>query len=130
MTAVIDASVLLAAILNEPGGDLLDSPGELFHLSIINLAEVYTKVVEFGGSVEDVSTFIRPMPIRVRAFREGHAGDVALLPPLTRHRGLGLGDRACLALGMATRLPVYTAEHKWIGLDLDVEVRLIRERER
>ena len=126
MTAVIDASVLLAAILAEPGGDFLDSPGELFHLSILNLAEVYTKAIEFGGAIEDVDLFIRPLAIRVRSFREYHAQEVARLRPMTKHRGLGIGDRACIALGRATKLPVYTAERKWIGLDVDCDIRLIR----
>ena len=127
MTAVVDTSVILAAMLDEPGGELLDEPGELFHLSIVNLAEIYTKAVEFGGTIEDVDAFLRPMAIRVRAFREGHAMRVGLLRAQTKHQGLSLGDRACLSLGLLTDLPVYTADTKWADLDVGVEIRLVRD---
>ncbi|WP_236627700.1 hypothetical protein [Caulobacter sp. B11] len=43
-----------------------------------------------------------------------------------RHRGLSLGDRACLALAMREKLPVMTADRAWSDLDLPVEVVLIR----
>ena len=52
--------------------------------------------------------------------------EIARLRPLTRHLGLGLGDRACLALGLRRGLPVLTAERQWAGLDLGVAVNLIR----
>jgi PIN domain nuclease of toxin-antitoxin system len=37
-----------------------------------------------------------------------------------------LGDRACLALGIALRLPVYTAEKVWKKLKVGVRVHVIR----
>lgn len=126
MTKVIDSSVVLAALLGEPGGEVLDHPGELFHLSMVNLAEVYTKVVENGGAIADVDAFMKPLAIRIRAFRENQAADIGRLRPLTRHRGLSLGDRACLALGRQTDLPILTADTKWIGLDLGIDIRLVR----
>lgn len=126
MTLVVDTSVVLAAMLGEPGGDVLDEPGELFHFSVVNLAEVHTKVIENGGAIADVEAFLQPLSIRIRAFREGHAEQVGLLRATTRHRGLSLGDRACLSLGLLTGLPVLTADTKWVGLDLGIDVRLIR----
>lgn len=126
MTKVIDSSVVLAAMLGEPGGEVLDEPGQLFHLSMVNLAEVYTKVVENGGEIADVDAFLKPLPIRIRAFRENQAADIGRLRPLTRHRGLSLGDRACLALGRHADLPILTADTKWIDLGLDLDIRMIR----
>ncbi|MEH3160001.1 MAG: type II toxin-antitoxin system VapC family toxin [Sphingomonas taxi] len=126
MTKVLDSSVLLAGMLGEAGGDVLDAPGELFHVSAVNLSEVYTKIMERGGSAEDVDLFLRPLPLRIRRFDEGLAKEVGRLRLLTRHLGLSLGDRACLALGRRVDLPILTADAKWAQLDLGIDIRLIR----
>lgn len=44
----------------------------------------------------------------------------------TKARGLSLGDRACLALGRTLGLPVLTTDRDWRGVDVTVEVVLIR----
>jgi ribonuclease VapC len=126
MTCVVDSSVVLAAILGEPGGEVFDVPGQVFHLSTVNLAEIYTKVLERGGIAEDVDLFLAPLPIRIRAFREPHPLTTARLRAATRHLGLSLGDRACLSLGIFAGLPVLTADRDWAKLDIGVDVRLIR----
>ncbi len=126
MTHVIDSSVVLAYLLNERGGERLLESGRCYHLSLINLAEIYTKVLESGGAIEDVDAVIAALPIRVRAFREAHAVDIGRLRLTTRHRGLSFGDRACLALALGIKLPVLTADTRWSDLDLDIEIIQIR----
>jgi PIN domain nuclease of toxin-antitoxin system len=126
MTHVVDSSVVLAYVLDEPGGTTLTEPHCCFHLSMVNLAEVFTKVVERGGAVEDVQETMAKLPIRIRTFREVHAIDVAALRMATRHLGLSFGDRACLALGRGLKLPVLTADRKWHDLELGIDIRLIR----
>jgi len=49
-----------------------------------------------------------------------------MLRPLTRHLGLSLGDRTCLALGEFLRLPVMTADRAWGELDMEIEVQIVR----
>ena len=44
----------------------------------------------------------------------------------TRSVGLSLGDRACLALAMLLKAPVYTTDRLWKKLHLGVEIRLLR----
>ena len=45
----------------------------------------------------------------------------------TKHLGLSLGNRACLALGQIMQLPIYTANRVWSQVKIEgVEVRLIR----
>jgi PIN domain nuclease of toxin-antitoxin system len=51
------------------------------------------------------------------------AGD---LVTRTRHLGLSLGDRACLALGIALAVPVYTADNTWKTLKVAVKIHVIR----
>lgn len=126
MTHVVDSSVVLAYILNEPGGQELLVPRRCHHLSIVNLAEVYTKIAERGGDIDDARRVIETLGIRIRAFREVHAEGVGALRPLTSHRGLSFGDRACLALARIVDLPVLTADRKWADLDLGLDVRQVR----
>jgi ribonuclease VapC len=44
----------------------------------------------------------------------------------TRALGLSLGDRACLALGLALKAPVYTADKSWKKLKVSVRIHVIR----
>ena len=51
----------------------------------------------------------------------------ASLKNQTKHKGLSLGDRACLATAIQLGLPVYTADKIWAELDLpNVKIKLIR----
>lgn len=128
MIYVLDASALMAIILDERGADVVRQAGRGSEISIINVAEVMSIVAERGGDPWKVDKFIIEMGLRVRAFREGHAAEVARLRPLTKHLGLGFGDRACLAQGIASKWPILTGDHDWAKLDLGLDVRLIRDR--
>jgi ribonuclease VapC len=44
----------------------------------------------------------------------------------TRHLGLSLADRACLALGRLRRLPVLTTDRAWRSLHISVRIEVIR----
>jgi len=46
------------------------------------------------------------------------AAESAALWPLTRHKGLSLADRACLALTRAVHGIAVTTDHAWADLDL------------
>jgi PIN domain nuclease of toxin-antitoxin system len=37
-----------------------------------------------------------------------------------------LGDRVCLALGLALKVPVYTADKSWKKLKVNVRIHVIR----
>jgi PIN domain nuclease of toxin-antitoxin system len=66
-------------------------------------------------------------PIReATAFTAEHAEAAGNLITKTRPLGLSLGGRACLALGIILRAPVYTADKSWKKLKLGVPIHLIR----
>jgi len=126
MTYVVDTSAVLAALLNEPGGaDVFELRYEC-ELSVVNLAETYTKLVEQGVSVSAAEQTLARFQFRIRDFSSEHALKVAELRPLTRHLGLSFGDRACLALGFSSGIPILTADKDWSRLDLDLDIRQIR----
>jgi ribonuclease VapC len=124
---VLDASVILAVIHGEPGIEKLNP--ELLGNSVcstVNLAEVQAKLVSHGWNPEeaweDATSPIREAVV----FSEEHAKLSGALIAQTRQLGLSLGDRACVALGMALEAPVFTAEKAWKKLKLDVKIHVIR----
>jgi PIN domain nuclease of toxin-antitoxin system len=69
---------------------------------------------------------LRASPIEWIAFDAQQSALVADLLLRTRHLGLSLGDRACLALASTLGAPALTADEAWTKLDLGVEVQLVR----
>lgn len=124
---VLDASALLAVIGDEPGAEKL-TPDLLARAvaSAVNLAEVQTKLVSRGWT-SDQAWDDATSPVReVLSFDEAQARIAGDLVTHTRQVGLSLGDRACLALGIALNAPVYTAEKAWKILKINVKVNLLR----
>jgi ribonuclease VapC len=124
---VLDASAILTVINGEPGAEKL-TPDLLARAigSTVNLAEVQTKLVSRGWSSE-LAWEDATSPVReVLTFDEEQARIAGDLVIQTRHLGLSLGDRACLALGIALKVPVYTAEKVWKKLKVGVRIHVIR----
>jgi PIN domain nuclease of toxin-antitoxin system len=124
---VLDASAILAVINIEPGAEKL-TPELLARavVSTVNLAEVQTKLVSRGWSSEQAWEDATSPVREVLAFDEEQARVAGDLVTQTRHLGLSLGDRACLALGIALKVPVYTAEKAWKKVKAGVRVHVIR----
>jgi PIN domain nuclease of toxin-antitoxin system len=118
---------LLAVLTREPGADRL-TPEMLSTAtsSTVNLAEVQGKLVSLGLAPGDAWEATLS-PIReATAFTAEHAEAAGNLIIKTRPLRLSLGDRACLALGIVLRAPVYTADKSWKKLKLGVPIHLIR----
>ncbi len=124
---VLDASAILAVIGGEPGAEKL-TPDLLARAvgSAVNLAEVQAKLVSRGWSSEQAWEDATSPVREVLAFDAAQAKVAGDLVTQTRPLGLSLGDRACLALGIALNLPVYTAERAWRKLKVGVRVQVIR----
>ncbi len=123
---VMDASALLAWVLAENGGDQAAAMAPLSYVSAMNLAEVVQKLAAMGISEQVLRPMAREFGCTIVPVDEGLGIEAGLLRRETRGRGLSLGDRVCLALAIRLGLPVVTADRAWAGLDLGVEVVLIR----
>jgi ribonuclease VapC len=124
--AVLDSSAILAAIYDEPGGDLVvDLPrGAL--LSSVNLAEVHTRLL-LDGSLPDFSwSRILSIGCEICHFDEDQARVASELVWKTRPYGLSPGDRACLALAIQHKAVVYTTDRVWKELSVGIEIKVIR----
>ncbi len=129
---VLDASALIAWVNGERGGHRVEPLLQVAAVSVVNMAEVLaweTRGLEPDPrAVRERFRAWRAQGLRLAEFTADDAVRTAELAPLTQPSGLSLGDRACLALGMRLRLPVWTAEALWSKLSLPVSVRLVRER--
>lgn len=124
---VLDASALLAVLSGEPGAEKL-TPRLLnaATVSTVNLAEVQSRLVR-GGADPDEAWDVILSPIREAAeFTTEQAKIAGSLVTQTRAHGLSLGDRACLALGIALDAPVYTADRAWKNLRLGLRIHVVR----
>lgn len=124
---VLDASALLALLNGEPGAEKL-TPQLLSTAasSTVNLAEVQAKLVGRGLDPADAwEATLAPVRDAVD-FTSEHARIAGTLIAQTRSLGLSLGDRACLALALSLKAPVYTADKSWKKLKLGVRVHVIR----
>jgi ribonuclease VapC len=124
---VLDASAVLAILNNEAGAEKL-TPRLLGEAtaSTVNLAEVQARLVSRGLNPDDAwEAAISPIR-ESEPFTDEQARIAGGLVAKTRPLGLSLGDRACLALGIALRAPVYTADQSWKGLRLGIRIHHIR----
>jgi PIN domain nuclease of toxin-antitoxin system len=124
--AVLDASAILAVLNGEPGGDLVVPLLGGGMVSAVNYAEVASKLINSGAAKGEARDAILSLGIDVADFDLELAERTAELRPLTRHRGLSLGDRACLALAEREGVPVVTADRTWKDVLPTVEVRVVR----
>jgi ribonuclease VapC len=121
--SVLDASGLLTYLQDEEGAsDVTDALARGATISTANLAEALSKLAERGAEPGEVVAKLEEQGVLgglldVEPLTIDDAIAIARLRPPTREHGLGLGDRACLALGIRLRLPVMTADRVWPELE-------------
>jgi PIN domain nuclease of toxin-antitoxin system len=123
---VLDASALLAFLLDESGADAVAALLPHATLSAVNYCETLTKSIDRGKSLAESVGLLTRLRLSVVPFDAELAAVTASLRPMTKPLGLSLGDRACLALGLARNLPVVTADRAWAQLNIGVPVQCVR----
>ncbi len=124
MKIILDASALLAWMLNEPGSDQVET--ELAHAAIssLNWSEVLQKSVAKGVDIIGLQTDLEALGLVVVPFDASDAQAAAQL--WEKARNLSLADRACLALGIKHQLPVWTTDRLWTTTPTNAIVYLLR----
>ena len=125
---VWDTSALLAVLHREPGAEVLTGRLDLLDkaiMSAVNVTEAYGKLVGQGLDSEDTWAAVKSLVPEILVFDEEQAKIAGQMVTLTRSLGLSLGDRACLALAIVLKAPVYTADRAWKGLKLGVAIHII-----
>lgn len=123
---ILDASAVLALLQGEKGADEVEARLARAGISSVNLNEVAGKLVDAGMPEDEAREAVNALGLEVIPFDEELAWRAASLLPLTGPLGLSLGDRACLATGLAAGRPVLCGDRAWSKLELPVPVERIR----
>ncbi len=129
---MLDSSALLAYLQLEPGEDAIRAAlagGSI--ISSVNLSEVLEVLSRANAEPDELAremdeSGVLFSALLVEEFTHDDSIEAARLRPLTRHLGLSLADRACLALASRMEFPVLTADQAWAELDLGLDIRVIR----
>ena len=122
---VLDSSAILAVIFQEKGAEIVEPLLEKSLVSSINVAEVFTKLSEKSILNQQMIDDFQQLGIEIIDFDFEQAVKIAELRPLTKHLGLSLGDRSCLALAILHNTTAVTADKEWQKLTF-CQVELIR----
>jgi ribonuclease VapC len=124
VTTIVDASVVLAWLQDEPGADEAEPLLMEGLIGAANWSEVLQKVRQQGAPAGVVGRLLASFGLTVvdvtRADAEIAAGF------WQRGTTLSLADRLCLALAMRVELPVATADAAWTAIDDGPQVILVR----
>lgn len=130
MMYVMDASALLALMQGELGSDVVD---ELIQdqeciASNVNIAEIGTKLVDKGLAPAQLARTLKELNVQPIDFDSEQATLCASLRLNTKHVGLSLGDRACLALAQLVKGTAVTGDSAWSDVAdvVGVKVLMIR----
>lgn len=125
---VLDTSALLAFVNDEPGAQILMDNTLIGNLtmSAVNVSEAYAKLVSRGAKLSLAWEAVTGPVTEIVSFDEEQGRIAGELVAHTKSLGLSLGDRACLALGIFLKAPVYTADRVWKQLKIGASIKVIR----
>jgi ribonuclease VapC len=123
---ILDASAVLALLFDEPGAVAVADVLADARISAANMSEVLATLIDRGEAPEAARAVFDVLALTVAPIDAPVAATAAALRTPTRSKGLGLGDRLCLALAIESRLPVLTADRAWSEAGTGADVRLIR----
>lgn len=126
MTAVLDASALLAFLHDEPGGDQVTRVLDGACVSTVNWSEVLQKALHRKVAVHGMQQEFIDVGVTFESFTVQQAEIAAQLWERSRPFGLSMADRACLALAIDKGQPVLTADRAWKTLDLGIRIQVLR----
>ena len=126
MSAVLDASALLAYLQRESGADAVRAVLGGALMSTVNWTEVVQKAAGSQNEAAELRGDLESLGLLLEPFSASQAGIAGSLREPTMELGLSLGDRACLALAIERGETILTADRVWGRLRLGVGIEVIR----
>ncbi|MCR2832570.1 type II toxin-antitoxin system VapC family toxin [Parerythrobacter lacustris] len=126
VAGVLDASALLAVVLREIDDQQAERWLHRASMSAVNLSEVVARLSDLDYAPDMIADGLAEFDLDIHPFDAAQAERAGRLRAATRHRGLSLGDRACLALAAELGRPAITADRAWAEFDLGISIEVIR----
>ena len=124
MAVVVDASLVLAWLQDEPGADEAEPLLMEGLIGAANWSEVLQKTRQHGAPAGIVARLLASFGLTVV---DVGAEDAEIAADLWRHGSpFSLADRLCLALGLRMSVPVATTDAAWVDVAEGPAVVLIR----
>jgi len=117
---------VLALLRGEPGADTVRKRVDGGAISSVNWSEVHERVRRETGDASELLTDVQTLGVTIVPFTVEDAECAAALRDGTRHVGLSVADRACLALATRLDRPALTTDRAWLDLDVGVRIESIR----
>ena len=123
---VLDASAILCLLFREPGAEEVERrrPGSV--VGAVNLTEVVAKLIDRGVPEALALQSVSALNLAVVPHDREMAEAAGLMRALTRHAGLSLGDRCCLALAARTGRIAATTDKAWASVQIGVAIEILR----
>lgn len=130
MIHVMDSSAILAILRGELGCDYVQEllQSEECTISSVNMAEVGSKLIDYGLPPEEFPRIAHQLQIDIIDFNAEQSIQSAQIRKITRFAGLSLGDRTCIALAQLMQGCVVTSDRAWIDIAevTQIQVKMIR----
>ncbi len=126
MNNVLDASAILALLLDEPGAARIEAVLGSGCVSAVNVAEVITKLMDKGFQRQQALGLWSGLGATVVDYTAEQAIETGLLRTATAEAGLSLGDRACLTLAARLGATALTTDRAWTRVQLGIAIELVR----
>lgn len=113
-------------MLGESGADAVHAVLDRAKIGAVNLSEVVAKLQERGVPDDAIDQSLADLDLTIVPFDQDQAMRAGKLRLVTRHAGLSLGDRACLAVASSMGAVAITTDQAWTKLSVDIEILLAR----
>jgi ribonuclease VapC len=123
---VLDASAVLALLNDEPGAIEVAACLTFAVISTVNLAEVVAKLTETGMTEREIRKAVGALQLQTVPFDDDLAYQCGVMRSRSRHLGLSLGDRACLALAKRLGAKAVTTDAVWVKLQGGPQIKVVR----
>jgi PIN domain nuclease of toxin-antitoxin system len=112
MRYILDASAVLALVLDERGGDVVGPLLGSAAIRSFTFAEVVTKLLQKG--IPEPEELIAVLELEIEAeFSAGQAAACGRMHAATRAHGLSMGDCVCLSHAEQEGCVAVTADRDW-----------------